>query len=81
MVFPATPQGFIDYLLFVEEGRLMEYDLTPEYQRTLEVFLKVRGLAFLKNEEIDSKINITEKQIREFFADNCARVWTMQILS
>ena len=81
MVFPDTSQGFIDYLLLVEEGRRMEIDLTPEYQRTLHVFLTVRGLAFLKNEEVDSKINVTEKQIREFFADKYAPLWTMQILS
>ncbi|MEN8135147.1 MAG: peptidylprolyl isomerase [Thermodesulfobacteriota bacterium] len=81
MVFPPDPQGFIDYLLFVEEGRQMEYDLTPEYQRKLKVFLTVRALSALKTEEVDSKIKITEKQIRAYFANNYAPIWSMQILT
>jgi hypothetical protein len=80
MAFPATPQGYIDFHLKVREGRRMEYDLTPGYQKTVKVFLMVRGLAALKYEELNKKINITEKQIRQYFAKNYAPVWFMQIL-
>jgi hypothetical protein len=78
---PATPQEFIDYLLFVEEGRQMEYDLSPEYRRKVEVFLTVRALAALKYEEVDQKIKISEKQIRDFFAKSYTPRWSLQILN
>jgi hypothetical protein len=77
----ATPQEFIDFHLFAQQARQMEYDLTPEYQRSVEVFLKVRALAALKNEEVDQKIKITEEQIRAFFAENYGPIWSVQILS
>jgi len=79
--FPDTPQEFVDYLLLVEEGRRMEYGSTPEYKRKLNIFLKVRALNALKYDEVDSKIKITEKQVRDYYKDNYTPIWVLQILS
>jgi peptidyl-prolyl cis-trans isomerase C len=81
MAFFDTPAEFIDFHLFAQQARQMEYDFTPEYQHTLGVFLKVRALAALKNEEVDQKIKISEERIRAFFEENYAPIWSVQILS
>jgi hypothetical protein len=81
MAFYDTPQEFIDFHIMAEQARQMEIDLSPEFKRSLEVFLTVRALDALKNEEIDQKTDISEDQIRAFYEENYTPIWTLQILS
>lgn len=81
MKFFDSPQEFIDFHLLAEQGRQMEYDLNPGFQRKALVFLKVRALAGLKYEEADSKINVSEEDIRDYFEKNHSPSWAIQILS
>jgi hypothetical protein len=81
MEFFDSPREFIDFHLLAEQGRQMEYHLTPGFQRKVEVFLKVRALAALKNEEVDTKVKISEEQIRAYFNKNYAPIWSLQILT
>jgi hypothetical protein len=80
MEFFETPREYIDFHLLAEQARQMEYYDTPEYRRSVEVFLTVRALAALKQEEIDAKNQISEEAIREEFEKRYAPMWYVQIL-
>ena len=81
MSFPERPDGFIDFHLLAQQAREMEYFTQAGYLRKLNVFLKVRAMAFLKNEEVDSRINITDKDVLRYFRQYYSPVWSMQILT
>ena len=55
---PDDPQPFIEWKLLAQEARTMELDQLGSYRRKLEVFLKSRTRMLLKNEEVDSKIDL-----------------------
>ena len=80
-VFPTSPDDFIDFQLLVQQGQEMGYDSKPGYLRKLDVFLQVRAMMALKYEEVDSKINITDEDLRKYFSENYADVWNLQILA
>ncbi len=80
MDFFETPQEYIDFHLLVEQARQMEYYDTPEYQRAVEVFLTVRALAALKQEEVDAKNKVSEEEIRAEFEKRFSPMWYVQIL-
>ncbi len=61
--FPEDPEPFIEWHLLVQEAESMELYQEPAYRRKLDTFVKVRALMMLKNEAIDSKIKITDKDL------------------
>jgi parvulin-like peptidyl-prolyl isomerase len=65
--FPERPEPFIDWQLLVREAERMELYQDPAFQRKVDVFLKVRSLLMLKNEEIDAKLELTPDQIRAHY--------------
>lgn len=60
---PATPDHYIDWLLLSQEAERMELSEAPGFKRQTEVFLKSRGLLMLKNEAVDSRIEISDADI------------------
>lgn len=79
--FPATPSDFIDFQLMVQQGVEMGYDTLPNYQRKLAIFLQVRAMMALKYDEIDSKVAVTDEDLKKYFDDNYSTVWDLQILA
>lgn len=79
--FPDTPEQFIDFQIMVQQGREMGYDAKPEYLRKLAVFLQVQTMMALKYEEVDSKAQISEAEVKKYFAENYGTVSTLQILT
>lgn len=79
--FPTTPSDFVDFQLMVQQGKEMDYDSQPSYLHKLEVFLKVRAMMALKYEEVDSKISVTEADLRKYFDENYSTIWFLQILA
>ncbi len=65
-----TLDPYIKWLLFLKEAKKMRLDEDPGYQRKLLIFRKVRDLLRLQYEEVESKINITEKELRKFYNKN-----------
>lgn len=59
---PATPDEFIDWMLLFQEARQMQLYENPSYQRKVSVFLKVRALMMLKQDEIDGRIAMPERE-------------------
>ncbi|MBX6422059.1 peptidyl-prolyl cis-trans isomerase [Thermosulfurimonas sp. F29] len=82
---------FIAWNLLADEAESMNLADSPHYRRKLEVFLKVRSLLLLRNEEVDQKIHATREKLwdlylrefvprvrlRVFYSENAteARTW------
>ncbi len=72
--FPNTPDSFINWQLLVNEAESMELYREPSYREKVFTFLKVRALMILKNEEVDHKIDVTDKTLKEIYRkDYCPR--------
>ncbi|MDY0211683.1 MAG: peptidylprolyl isomerase [Desulfuromonadaceae bacterium] len=70
MEVPNTPDSFIDFQLKVQEAETMELYTRPEYQRKMRVFLKVRSLMLLREEEILAKVGKPpEAELRQLYVD------------
>lgn len=79
--FPDSPADFIDFQLMVQQGLEMGYDTKPSYLRKLNVFLQVRAMMALKYEEIDSKVSVTDADLKKYFDENYSELWVLQILA
>lgn len=64
---PAEAEEFINWQLLVQEANKMELFTLPSFQHKVEVFVKVRALMMLKNQEVDSRITISETEMRELY--------------
>jgi len=69
-VLADNPDIYIDWLLMKQQAQEMELYENPSYKAKVRVFLKVRGLMYLKNEEIDSKMKLGDREIREYYQKN-----------
>lgn len=78
-VFPSDLSDFIEWHLLVEEAKRLELDSLPSYRKKLETFLRVRGMFLLKNEEIDSKIIISEDEILFYYNKKYNPIWRVII--
>jgi len=78
---PTLPDEYIDFQLMVQEGRDMGYDTLPNYLHKIEVFLQVRALMELKYEEIDSKVAVTDDELKKYYNENYANLWVLQVLA
>ncbi|MBU1232959.1 MAG: peptidyl-prolyl cis-trans isomerase [Proteobacteria bacterium] len=63
MQLPESPAPFVDWILLFKEAERMKLYESPVYRKKALTFLKARTLMFLKNEEIDSKIKISEDDL------------------
>lgn len=72
---PETPEFYIDWLLFAREGEQMGLTEDPSFKHTTNVFLKVRSLLLLQQEEVVNKINITENEIKSRYEKLYTPVW------
>ena len=69
---PKHVEEYVNYLLLLKEAQSMELYSVPEINRKYEVFLKVQSLMLLKRDEVDSKIAVTEDQIKGRYEINYA---------
>ncbi|OGQ99175.1 MAG: hypothetical protein A2521_08760 [Deltaproteobacteria bacterium RIFOXYD12_FULL_57_12] len=61
---PENPDDFIEWQLLVGEAKTMELFREPSFQHKVDIFLKSRTLLLLKNEVVDSRIKISEDDLR-----------------
>ncbi len=64
MALPGTPEPFVDWLLLFREAERMKLYQDPAYRKKVLTFLKARTLMLLKAEEIDSRIVITDQELK-----------------
>lgn len=79
--FPATPDDYISFQLMVQQGLEMGLDTQPNYIHKLDVFLQVRAMMALKYDEIDSKVSVSDDDLKKYFDENYANIWFLQILA
>lgn len=79
--FPKSLDEYIEFQLMVQQGLAMGYDTKSTYLHKLNVFLQVRAMMALKYEEIDSKANVTEDEIKKYYDENFSLVRELQILA
>jgi len=65
--FPKTLEPFINWFLLFQEGERMRLFEDPTYRKKVRVFLEARTLMLLKAEEVDRKIRISQKEVKEIY--------------
>lgn len=78
--FPDNLGEFIEWQLMAEQAKSMELDSTPGYVRKVGIFLKMRSLLLLRDEEVVSKIHIDEKEIQHLYNTEYLPIWSVHIL-
>ncbi len=63
MPVPEKVDEFVDWVLLSQEAKAMQLDQTPEYRKKLAIFLKVRALMQLKQDEVSSRTQIPDDKI------------------
>ena len=77
---PKTAEFYVDWLLLAREGDRMELASDPSFQRQDRVFLQSRVLLMLKFDAIDSRIKVTDDDIRAHYAKHYVPQWLVQRL-
>lgn len=77
---PEKLDDFIEWQLMVNEALVMELDREYEYKRKLDVFLRARARMLLKNEVVDSKIDIPEEAVRTVYQKDYSPVYHLDML-
>jgi hypothetical protein len=80
MKFPEDLQGFIEWKLLAQEAAIMELDQEPTYRHKMEVFLKARSRMFLKYDEVDSRIQISEQEVKARYTADYTPIWYVTVL-
>lgn len=78
---PETADFYVDWLLLKEEAERMDIASAPSFKRRERVFLQSRGLLMLKNEAVDSQINVTEGEIKARYQERYQPRWLVQQLT
>ncbi|NPA94409.1 MAG: hypothetical protein GXO58_03165 [Thermodesulfobacteria bacterium] len=76
-----TPDPYINWILQYREAERMRLYEDPVYRHKVLTFLKAQTLMLLKAEEIDSKINISERDIEEYYQKNYTPIYQVKVLS
>lgn len=64
---PESAQPFVNWMLMVREAERMDLASLPEYKHKVGVFLEARTLMILKYDEIDSKITISDTDLKSVY--------------
>jgi hypothetical protein len=78
---PQDMQPFIEWKLLAQEAESMELDQAPAFNRHVRVFLKARARMSLKYEAVDSRIKITEQDVRLRFEQEYSPVSMVTVLN
>ena len=78
--FPDSLEPFIEWHLLVQEAESMELYQEPAYRHKVDTFIKVRALMMLKNEAVDSKIKITDKDLWNRYEQQYSPQWHVRIM-
>jgi hypothetical protein len=78
--FPEDLEQFIEWKLLVQEARSMELDGEPNYLRKIKTFYKARTRMMLKYDAIDSKLEISDKEIKERYLADYTPIFNLSLL-
>jgi len=60
MPVAETPDEFVDWMLLFQEAQAMQLDQNPEFMKKVGIFLKVRALMQLKQDEVGAKTRMPD---------------------
>lgn len=68
MSLPDTPDEYIDWVLLSTEADMMQLYENPSFKRQVDVFLAVRSLMLLRQDEVSDKIREpSDNQLKEIY--------------
>lgn len=74
---PETADPYVDWLLLAREGKRMEFDTDPSFQRRTGVFLKVRSLLSFQK-ELSDKVVINDSDLRPLYEKMYTPIWLLE---
>ncbi len=77
---PKTPDHYIDWLLLSREGERMELTSDPGFKRQTRIFLQSRTLLMLKYDAVNSRIKVTDDDIKTRYEEKFLPRWLVQRL-
>jgi len=77
---PKTPDPYIDWLLLSQEGARMDLANDPAFKRQTRVFLQSRTLLLLKNDAVNSQIEVTDADVKARYEERYLPRWLVQRL-
>lgn len=77
---PKTPDPYIDWLLLSQEGARMDLANDPAFKHQTEVFLQARTLLLLKRDAVNSKIKVTDADVKARYEERYLPRWQVQRL-
>ena len=80
MALPETPDPFVDWILMFREAERMQLYQDPDYRKKVLTFLKARTLMLLKAEEVDSRISISDQDLRARYQRDFTPVFQVNLL-
>ncbi len=78
---PKSPDPYVDWILQYREADRMRLYEDPVYRHKVLTFLKAQTLMLLKSEEIDTKINIGERAIEDYYQKHYTPLYQIRVLS
>jgi parvulin-like peptidyl-prolyl isomerase len=82
MPVAQSPDAFVDWVLLYQEAQAMELDQNPDYKRKLAVFLKVRSLMQLKQEEVTSHTRMpADKELWDDYIKEHTPIYNLRLVS
>ena len=78
---PETPDPYIDWILLGMEAKRMGMDDEPGFKRQTRIFLQSRGLLTLKYNEVDSRIKVSDVEIKTRYEEQYQPRWLVQRLT
>ncbi len=77
---PRTPDPFVDWLLLFREAERMRLYEDAGYRKKVLTFLKARTLMLLKEEEVDSRIVISDRDLQARYRRDYAPRYLVDLL-
>ena len=82
MPVPESPDAFVDWVLLYQEAGAMQLDQNPEYRKKLAIFLKVRALMQLKQEEVASRTQLPDdKELWEAYRKEYTPLFNLRLVA
>ena len=75
---PKTPDPYIDWLLLSQEAERMGLAEDPGFKRQTRVFLQSRALLMLKNDAVDSRIEVADAEVKARYEERFLPRWLVK---
>jgi parvulin-like peptidyl-prolyl isomerase len=82
MSVPETPDEFVDWMLLYQEAQAMQLDQNPEFLKKVGIFLKVRALMQLKQDEVGAKTTMPDdKTLWEAYRKGYTPIYNLHMVA